>query len=311
MGKPLLSILIVSYNTRDMTIECIDSVWKQTCHTPFEIIVWDNASHDGSAEAVSGRFHNSVRLIASNENIGFAAANNRAAKMASGNFLLLLNPDTIVLDGAIDRLVGFANAHSAAGIWGGRTLFRNGALNPSSCWQRQTLWSLSCQMTGLSSVFRRSNWFNPEGLGGWNRVGVRNVDIVSGCFLLIHREIWNKLSGFSEEFFMYGEDADLCLRAQSLGARPLITSDATIIHYGGASERVRADKLVKLLKAKMLLLERHFNPAFRQFGKLLLSMWPLSRYVIHSLLSRAGRKASIEPRDQWGNVVTRKREWST
>lgn len=307
----MLSILVISYNTKEMTIACIESVFEQTRLTPFEIIVWDNASDDGSAEGIGARFHNSVRLIASNENIGFAAANNRAAMVASGNFLLLLNPDTVVLDGAIDKLVAFANARSAAGIWGGRTVFRNGALNPSSCWQRQTLWSLSCQMTGLSSVFSRSNWFNPEGLGGWDRVGVRNVDIVSGCFLLIHREIWNKLDGFSEEFFMYGEDADLCLRAQSLGVRPLITSDATIIHYGGASERIRADKIVRLLKAKSLMLERHFNPAFRQFGKLLLSGWPLSRYMVHNLLSRAGRKASVEARDAWRNVVTRKREWLT
>jgi N-acetylglucosaminyl-diphospho-decaprenol L-rhamnosyltransferase len=306
----MLSILVISYNTKEMTIACIESVFEQTRLTPFEIIVWDNASDDDSAEGIGARFHNSVRLIASNENIGFAAANNRAAKLASGNFLLLLNPDTVVLDGAIDKLVGFANARSAAGIWGGRTVFRNGALNPSSCWQRQTLWSLSCQMLGLSSVFRGSTLFNPEGLGGWDRVGVRNVDIVSGCFLLIHREIWNKLGGFSEEFFMYGEDADLCLRAQSLGVRPLITSDATIIHYGGASERIRADKLVRLLKAKSLLLERHLNPADRQFGKWLLSMWPLSRYMVHHLLSRAGSKASTEPRDAWRNVVTRKREWT-
>lgn len=309
MSNSLLSILIVSYNTREMTLACIASVFDQTRNTPFELIVWDNASQDSSAEAIRDAFGERVRLIASNENIGFAAANNRAAEMAMGDRLLLLNPDTVVLDRAIDNLVAFSAAWPVAGIWGGRTVFGNGTLNPASCWGRQSLWTLFCQATGLSSMFRQSGVFNREGMGGWNREGARAVDIVTGCFLLIRSDLWNMLGGFREEFFMYGEEADLCLRARTLGAMPAITSEATIVHYGGASERIRADKMVKLLKAKMLLVEFHFSPATRTIGKWLLALWPLSRYGMHKLLAASGRRASDEARDVWREVFARKRDW--
>jgi hypothetical protein len=250
-----------------------------------------------------------VRLIGSSQNLGFAAANNRAADIANGDYLLLLNPDTIVLNGAIDSLFAFAKKYPSSGIWGGRTLFKDGSLNPSSCWGRQTVWSLFCQAVGLSVVFKHTRMFNPEGMGEWNREGVREVDIVSGCFLMIRRELWTALGGFREEFFMYGEEADLCLRAHSLGARPLVTSEATIIHYGGASERVLAEKLVRLLKAKALLIDMHFSPALRQMSRWLLFLWPVRRYCIHAVLASAGRRASVDARDAWLEAIRRFRDW--
>jgi GT2 family glycosyltransferase len=292
-----------------MTLECLTSVFEQTKRTPFEVIVWDNASSDGSAEAISVMFDGRVRLVNSDINLGFAAANNRAAELASGDRLLLLNPDTVVLDEAIDHLAAFADEFSFCGIWGGRTLSKDLSLDPSSCWGRQTLWSLFCQATGLSVIFERTNIFNPEGMGGWNREGIREVDIVCGCFLLIRRDLWVTLGGFQEEFFMYGEEADLCLRAKNIGARPMITSEATIIHYGGASERVFADKLVRLLKAKGLLIDMHFPSGLRQIGRWLLFLWPVRRYCIHAVLAALGRRASVEARDAWREAVCRYREW--
>lgn len=306
-----VSIVVVSYNTRQMTIDCLASVFEQTSLTPFELIVWDNASSDGSVDAMRARFGDRIRLFASAENIGFAAANNRVAENASGDYLLLLNPDTVVLDRAIDKLLTFAAAEPQAGIWGGRTVFANGALNPASCWQRQTLWSLFCQAAGLSSLFKRSSLFNSEGMGGWDRTGTRHVDIVTGCFLLIRRNLWDELGGFREEFFMYGEEADLCLRARALNADPIVTSDATIIHYGGASERVRADKIVRLLRARMLLIERHFVPSWRGLGRQLLVVWPSSRYVVHAILSALGRRKSAEARDAWKGAMARRQDWLT
>lgn len=310
MTVPSLSILVVSYNTKGMTIECIDSVFKQTRTTHFELIVWDNASTDGSPEAIAEIFGDRVRIIRCNENIGFAAANNRAAEMAAGKLLLLLNPDTVVLDGAIDALVAFAKNNSRAGIWGGRTLFKDGRLNPSSCWGQQTIWSLFCQALGLSVAFKNMYLFNPEGIGGWNREGERKVDIVSGCFLLIGADLWARLSGFREEFFMYGEEADLCLRAHQVGARPMVTSDATIIHYGGASERVFADKIIRLLKAKRLLIDLHFSAGPRRLGQLLLFFWPVRRYLLHVVLAAFGRRESKEARNAWLEAIRRHRDWT-
>lgn len=308
-SDPKLSIIIISYNTREMTLDCIRSVFSETKNVSFEVIVLDNASMDGSCEAIVQNFNDKVKLLPSSRNLGFANGNNRAVAEAKGTFILLLNPDTIVLDRAIDRLMSFAEAHPEAGIWGGRTQFADYSLNPASCWSRQTLWSLLSQALGLSSMFRRSNFFNPEGIGGWDRESQREVDIVSGCFLLIRHELWNQLRGFHPNFFMYGEEADLCLRARSFGVRPVVTSVATIIHQGGASEKVRADKLVRLLKAKALLIRRHFHPSVVGAGIILLAAWPLSRWVAHFILTSLGRPGSRESTKVWRETWNRRNEW--
>lgn len=306
-----LSILIISYNTRDMTRACLRSVFAETRQTSFEVILVDNASSDGSAEAIATEFPH-VRLFALEDNLGFAGGNNFAAEHATGDWLLLLNPDTVVLDGAIDRLMAFAEAQHqrdrAYGIFGGRTLFGDGTLNATSCHGRPTLWSVFCAATGLMSVFRRSGLFAPEGYGGWRRDSVRAVDIVSGCFFLLPRTLWRDLNGFDPAFFMYGEEADLCLRARARGVCAMITPDATIVHYGGASEKVRADKMVRLLTAKTMLIRRHFPRWQRDLGVLLFAAWPLSRSVALTLLStlrpRQREKAAI-----WREIWRRRREW--
>lgn len=127
-----LSILIVSFNTHKLALECLASV-TLTVRSTHEIIVVDNASTDGSVAAIAAQFPQ-ARLHALAENVGFARAVNWAASLAKGEFLLLLNSDTVALDGAIDRLVRHAAAGSESGIWGGRTLFQDGGLNPTSCW---------------------------------------------------------------------------------------------------------------------------------------------------------------------------------
>lgn len=305
-----LSIIIINYNTCSYTLESIASVLREKKDDDYEIIVLDNYSNDSSVEQIqSSPIYENICLIPSDKNLGFAGGNNLAIKNATGEYLLLLNPDTIILDHAIDKLVAFAKNYPHAGVWGGRTLFADRSLNPSSCWQRQTAWGLVSQALGLSSLFRRSSLFNPEGIGGWDRQGIREVDIVSGCFLLIRRDLWEKLEGFHPEFFMYGEEADLCLRAREFGASPMVTSEATIIHYGGVSETVRADQLVKLLKAKMLLIKRHFGPFSQFIGMLLLSCWPYTRYLVHSLLKTLGRKSSLESAKVWNEVWHRRQEW--
>jgi GT2 family glycosyltransferase len=302
-----LSVLIISYNTRDLTLACLGSLYQQT-RGGLEVVVVDNASTDGSADAIAAAFPQ-ARLIRSEQNLGFAAGNNLAAAEAKGDYLLLLNPDTVIMDGAVDKLLEFAQANPQAGIWGGRTVFADGTLNPASCWARQTPWSVFCVATGLSSLFRRSRVFNREGYGGWARDCVRQVEIVSGCFLLIRRDLWEQLGGFDPAFFMYGEEADLCLRAAALGARPMMTPEATIVHHGGASERVRGEKLVRLLKAKVLLIRRHW-PRGGWFGVACLTTWPLTRAAAWSALGvvRGGR-ARDSAREWWG-VWKRHGEWA-
>ena len=304
-----LSIPVVSYNTKTLTLACLDSIAAETRDVAYEVIVVDNASSDGSAEAIQS--HPAVtRLIALEDNIGFARANNLAASEAEGALLLLLNPDTVVLGSAIDRLVAFARLCPNARIWGGRTLFADGSLNLASFWGRMTPWNLACRASGLTGVFPATTLFNGEAEGGDRRDRVRYVDIVSGAFLLIDRNLWQRLGGFDPQFFMYGEEADLCLRARAHGASPLVTPDATIVHYGGASERTREDKMVRLLSAKALLIQRHFAPGTRRLGLALNAAWPLTRFLALAIAGVATGSATLRERaGVWQRIWGRRGEW--
>ena len=305
-----VSILVISYNTREDTLACLRSVFDQTDNADFELIVLDNQSTDGSADAIESEFGDRVHLIRSEENLGFARGNNEAARVATGDYLLLLNPDTVILDHAIDRIISFAGHRPGARIWGGRTVHEDGSLNPTSSWHRMTLWNLFMQDLGLTRLFRGSSLFNQEGIGGWDRSTEREVDIVTGCFLLIRRRFWEELGGFDSDYFMYGEEADLCLRARKLGARPRVTPEATIIHHGGRSEKIRADKFVRLFKSKVMLIRKHFSPISRGIGKALFVLYPFNRWLQHAVLCGLGRKDSREQARNWREVWQRRNEWA-
>jgi GT2 family glycosyltransferase len=305
---PVVSILVISYNTREMTLACLRSIAAETT-VPHEVIVIDNASPDGSAAAIAAEFP-SYRLIASGENHGFAKANNIAAAMARSRYLLLLNPDTVVLDRAIDQLVAFAEARPEAGIWGGRTLAGTGELNPKSCSGPMTLWALFCRTSGLAFVFKNSEVFNPEDYGGWDRGSEREVGFVSGCFFLIERGLWDRLSGFDPTFVMYGEEADLCARAHAFGGRPRVTPEATIVHYGGMSSAKRSDKTILVLKARVTLARRHLPHWQQPLGILLLRLWPLTRSWGGGLIARlTGRRGAARTAEHWAAVWAARADW--
>lgn len=307
VAAPTVSIIVISYNTREMTLACLRSVHEQTS-VPFELIVLDNASTDGSAEAIAEEFPE-LHLIASKDNLGFAAGNNEAIKVATGDYLLLLNPDTEVLDRAIDRLFDYTLAHPEAGITGGRTVFPDGALNIASCWMRITPWSAFCMATGLTAAFRGSSLFNPEGMGDWARDSVREVDIVVGCFLMIPRALWFELGGFDLKYFMYGEEADLCLRAKAMGYRPSITPDAEIVHLIGASSNKVANKLVLVAKARTTLIRDHWPSWQVPFGLSMVWLWGgLRRAVTGGLAGlQSGRFGAAA--EKWRSVWSRRDDW--
>ena len=303
-----VSIIIISYNTKEMTIDCIRSVYNQTKGISFEIIVVDNNSKDGSAQSIEENYP-AVILIKSNDNLGFASANNFAAKQAVGRYLLLLNPDTIVLEGAIQKIFEFANSAPDNLVYGGKTFHSDMTLNPASCWRRQSLWSLFCYSLGLTSLFRNNGIFDPESYGAWRRDTTREVGIVTGCFLLIEKKFWDLLKGFDPDFFMYCEDADLCIRAVKNGARPIITPDAVIIHYGGASEKVRADKMIRLFRAKELLMARHWSPLKAKTGRVMIGFGVCLRAWSTQLLNFFASKQFGESADRWQEIWQRREEW--
>jgi GT2 family glycosyltransferase len=306
-----VSVLIISYNTRDLTAACLRSVFAETRDLSFEVIVLDNASSDGSAELVAAEFPQ-VRLLRPGRNLGFAAGNNAAARHAAGDYLLLLNPDTVVLDNAIGTAAAFARAHPEAGVVGGRTFKADGSLDYRSCHGRPTPWSSLCMGIGLSSLFQRSRLFNPESLGRWRRDTVRRVDAVSGCFFLVERCLWQQLGGFDESFFMYWEDTDLCLRAGAAGRACLICPDAKLIHHGAQSDRVRSEKIIRLFRAKAQLVRKHWSPATRGLGVWSLNCYALSRLTALGLLRRLWprRPALGESYAVWQEVWSRRGEFA-
>ncbi len=304
---PLVSVMLVNWNTREMTLECLRTVYAQTRQVPFEVIVVDNGSHDGSAEAIAAEFPQVV-LMAETTNHGFAIATNISVERARGRYVLLLNTDTLVLDSAIDRLVAFAQRRPEAKIWGGRTLFEDRTLNPYSCWGRITPWSAFCQAFGLNAVFRNSEFFNSESYGGWDRANERNVDIVQGSFFLIEKAFWDELGGFDRAFFMYGEEADLCARAIQHGAAPRIDPQATIVHFGGRSATKRANKLVYILGSRNGMIERYFPRVWVGFGKAMTAVWALTRSIAYPVAAVVSPKFETSA-ECWKEVWRRRNEW--
>lgn len=303
-----LTVIIISYNTKRMTLRAIETLFANTHDTRFDCVVLDNASTDGSARAIAAAFPQ-IKLIASGENLGFARANNLVAAQCTSPYILLLNPDTETQAGAVDALMRFAEAQPQAGIWGGRTVFADGSLNIASCWAAPSLRSLFFRTFGLSTLFPRSAVINAETYGSWPRDTARQVDIVVGCFLLIRRSLWETLNGFRPEYYMYGEDADLCLRARSLGYRPMITPDAQIVHHVGASTPRNVEKALLVMKARTSLIQDHWPRWKIGLGISLMWLWSALRFGATRPFAASSHPRLRASADRWQTIWTRRRAW--
>ena len=299
-----VAILVVSYNTEDLLRECLRSVYEQRGGLRQQVIVVDNGSVDRSVDMIRTEFPE-VELIDAKQNLGFARGVNLAATRANAEFLLLLNPDTVVLDRALERLVQFARSHPDHGLYGGRALKRDGSLELSSCWALPTVWSMTCFALGLSTAFRHTQWFDPEAMADWRRDTVREVGFISGCLLLAPRDAWRKLGGFDERYFMYGEDADLALRARQAGFRPIICPEACIVHDVGKASATRAGKLLLLFKGKATLVRDHFDGWRQQLVLLEL----LVGVGLRALLARMKPRSDRSEADPWGTLWSERHDW--
>ena len=268
--RPSITVVIVTHNAAEHVARCLRSVRRACAAMPLDVVVVDNASTDGAAEAAS-RAMPEARVLRQARNLGFARASNLGAAEGRAPWIVLLNPDTEVGARSIPELLRFARDHPEAGITGGRTLTPGGALEPRSCAMAPTPWSVACRALGLSALAPGSRLLNPEEIGGWRRDSERRVDVVVGCFLMIGRPLWERLGGFDERFFLYGEEVDLCLRAAALGFGPMVTPRAEIVHAVGASAPGGLFQALWLLTARATLIRLHWRGAARRFG--LLALW--------------------------------------
>ena len=263
-------VVVVTYNSAEWVDRCLRALVEDVPSTAsIEIVVVDNGSDEVTLEVLR-RWSSEVRVHLARENLGFGRACNLAVGMSEARHVILVNPDAVVQPGCIDALLTALAEHPQAGLMGGRTIRPDGAVEPSSCWGRPTLWSWFCFATGLSTVFRRSPVFDPESLGSWDRSTPREVGVVTGCLLATHRSTWDLLGGFDERYFMYGEDADLSIRAAAQGFRPRITPDAQAIHAVGTSSTNRAAKDRLLMTGKATLAKTIWSPGRARIGVALL-----------------------------------------
>jgi GT2 family glycosyltransferase len=229
----LVSVVIVSWNAKRYLEECLDSLNKDVCKFPMEIIVVDNASSDGSPEMVREKFPH-VKLIKNAENLGFGKASNIGIREATGNYIALVNSDVHVLSNCITRLVEYCESNSEIGMSGPFIIGGDGE-QQRSCRGFPGLWNMFCRALALDAVFPNCKWLGGYLLNSWNHNTCAPVDILSGCFWLVRRQALNDVGLLDESFFIYGEDMDWCKRFWKKGWNIVFFPEAEAIHYGGAS----------------------------------------------------------------------------
>lgn len=232
MSQTDLSIIIINWNTREMLRDCLESVRAGEKPERTEIIVVDNGSSDGSADMVAQEFPEII-LIRNRDNRGFSAANNQAMRIASGRYLLLLNSDTLVYDDVLARSVDYLDARPEVAAMGCRVLNADGTVQ-RTCGEYPSLPNLLLLASGLW----RLPW--PRFLGKyqmthWQRDSERDVEVVSGCYLLVRGALLPTIGLFDEDFFFFGEETDWCLRFRKAGHRLRFAPVGEITHYGGGS----------------------------------------------------------------------------
>jgi len=254
-----LSIVIVNYNVRYFLEQVLLSVRRACAGLDAEVWVVDNNSVDDSVPMVREKFPD-VKLIANTDNVGFAKANNQAIRLSSGEYVLLLNPDTVVEEDTFARCVAFMDAHPEAGGLGVRMIDGSGKFLPESKRGFPTPWVAFCKTFGLSRLFPRSRRFNRYHLGYLGEWEVNEVDVLAGAFMWLRRSALDKAGLLDEAFFMYGEDIDLSYRIVLAGYKNYYFPDTTIIHYKGESTKKGSLNYVRTFYQAMIIFARkHFK----------------------------------------------------
>lgn len=254
-----VSIIIVSWNTREILRNCLTSVAHQT-RSSHEIIVVDNASTDGTQDMLAEAFPD-VTLIANIENIGFAAANNQGLQIAKGAKLLLLNPDTIILDRAIDRMTNWLDTRPDVGCVGCQ-VWEDEETIQHTCFAEPHPLNLAI---GEFNLHRLSYWisiFGKPEYTGWDRKEYREVDVVSGMFMLVPSSVLEAVGLMDEAFFVYSEEADWCRRIRDAGWVCAFAPVAQILHLEGGSKstvQIRSRMYVQMQKSKTIYVRKHYG----------------------------------------------------
>jgi len=293
--------VIVGWNAKHYLELCLASLAESPPHRSTEILVVDNASTDGSAEMIEGRFPN-VKLIKSNENLGFAKGNNLAIRQCVGRYIALVNPDVIVLPGCLDTLADFLDQNPKVGNVGPRVLNPDGTLQ-SSCRRFPTLWNNFCTATTLASVFKRTRFFAGEHMLFFPHDRTLAVDVLVGCFSMIRREAFEAVGLLDEGLFMYGDDVDWCRRCWNAGWEVVFFPGAKAIHDRGSITAAYPVRFALAQQRSILYYWAKHHGRFGLFGiRSVLFCHHVPRYLF-GLVSRFVRASRSQHREARTQVV--------
>ncbi|HCV41989.1 MAG TPA: glycosyl transferase family 2 [Bacteroidetes bacterium] len=281
-----LSVIIVNYNVRQFLENALTSILRAMEDVDGEVFVVDNASDDGSVEMVKAKFPK-VILIENKENLGFARANNIALKQARGKYLLLINPDTVVQEDTLQVMLEFFGDTPDAGLAGCKILNPDGTFELGAHRSFPTPWVAFTKVFGLSALFPKSKLFGKYNLTYLSHDETYEVDAVSGSFMMITREAYERVGALDETFFMYGEDLDWCYRVAQVGYKVYYVHSTKIIHFKGESTRRSSiDEIKTFYAAMQIFVEKHLSSSF--IVELLLTAGIFLRAGL-AFVGRAGR----------------------
>ena len=295
MSHPELSVCIVNWNTCADLEQALRSVLEADPELSLEVVVVDNASSDGSAEMVAERFP-AVRLIRSEENLGFARGYNLALSQTTGEYLLVLNPDTVTRRGALRRLREFLVSHPKVGAVGPRLLNSDGSLQ-FSCRRFPRPLAALFRNTPLGRLFPRNRYTREYLMGDWDHSAEAEVDWISGAAMGLRREAWEQVGGFDEGFFMYAEDMDWCLRAHRAGWGVSYLPSAEIVHHiGRSSDRAPLRMVVQFHRSMARFYRKHYAPNWP---------WPVRWVPAAGVWCRCGMVLLATVWSRWRNARRR------
>jgi GT2 family glycosyltransferase len=277
-----ISIIIVSWNAKKYLIDCLNSLFGSSCKYTQEIIVVDNASTDGSCEAVVSRFPQ-VTLIKNKENLGFAKANNIGIRQCHGRYVFLINSDVIVLPGCIEKLVDYMDKHPNVGMIGPRILNPDHSLQVS-CRHFPSLWNNLCQTLWLNVLFPKSRFFSGPFMTYWAHDTIRKVDAIGGMFCMVSRQALDKVGLLDEDFFIYAEDVDWCKRFDKQCYDIMLFSEAQAIHFGGKSSSNAPIRFyIEMQKADLQYWTKHHGKFMATAYKMIILLRHILRAIARML----------------------------
>lgn len=307
LRRPDLTVVIVTWNVRQLTLNCLDTLFNGSEGVDLEVIVVDNASVDGTVESVEARYPD-VELVRNRENVGFPRANNQGLRQARGRHVLFLNPDTEVGEGTIAACVQELDRNPDVGMVGCRLMYPDGTVQYEGGRRAYRLGHLVREALYLHMFFPRHSLFAHQLMGSWDHRDTRDVEAISGAFMMARRDLARTVGGLPEDLFMYHEDLSFCLRVRKAGYRIRYLGNVETIHFTRQSARKsRADLDLLEGECKIRLIEEFQGPKVALLARGVFALRALARLILAGLVRPFPGLSGL--RRRYPNVFNGRRHW--